>query len=125
AIVLHGREKLDEAGLADITDLAILENGEVRKAELSPQDCGVFGAPTQALRGGEVAENVEILTNVLQGKGTVAQQDVVALNASLALQVAGVIPVGEHVLGVAKAKEILASGTPWEKLQELVRFLQV
>ncbi|MGB5900942.1 MAG: anthranilate phosphoribosyltransferase, partial [Geitlerinemataceae cyanobacterium] len=120
AIVLHGREKLDEAGLADITDLAILENGEVRKAELSPQDCGVFGAPTQALRGGEVAENVEILTNVLQGKGTVAQQDVVALNASLALQVAGVIPVGEHVLGVAKAKEILASGTPWEKLQELV-----
>jgi anthranilate phosphoribosyltransferase len=124
AIVLHGREKLDEAGLADITDLAILENGEVRKAELNPQDCGVSGAPTEALRGGEVAENVEILTNVLQDKGTVAQQDAVALNASLALQVAGVIPVGEHALGVARAKEVLASGAPWEKLQELVRFLR-
>jgi anthranilate phosphoribosyltransferase len=123
AIVLHGREKLDEAGLADVTDLAILENGEVRTAELSPQECGVSGAPTEALRGGEVAENVEILTNVLQGKGTAAQRDAVALNASLALQVAGVVPVGEHALGVAKATEILASGTPWAKLQELVRFL--
>lgn len=123
AIVLHGREKLDEAGLADITDLAILDHGEVRKAELSPKDCGVSGAPTEALRGGEVAENVEILTNVLQGKGTAAQRDAVALNASLALQVAGVVPVGEHTLGVTKAKEILVSGAPWEKLQELVRFL--
>jgi anthranilate phosphoribosyltransferase len=31
--------------------------------------------------------------------------------------------VGEHTLGVTKAKEILVSGASWEKLQELVRFL--
>ncbi|HIK31023.1 MAG TPA: anthranilate phosphoribosyltransferase [Oscillatoriales cyanobacterium M59_W2019_021] len=124
AIVLHGRERLDEAGLADLTDLAILEKGAVRKAELSPQDCGVSSAPTAALKGGEVAENVEILTNVLQGKGTAAQRDAVALNAGLALQVAGVVPMEAHADGVAKAKEILASGAPWEKLQELVVFLK-
>ncbi|RMG09264.1 MAG: anthranilate phosphoribosyltransferase [Cyanobacteria bacterium J055] len=124
AIGLHGRERLDEAGLADLTDLAILEKGAVRKAELSPQDCGVSSAPTAALKGGEVAENVEILTNVLQGKGTAAQRDAVALNAGLALQVAGVVPMEAHADGVAKAKEILASGAPWEKLQELVVFLK-
>lgn len=124
AIVLHGREKLDEAGLADLSDFAILENGAVRTAELSPEDCGVSRAPTAALKGGEVAENLEILTNVLQGKGTEAQRDAVALNAALALQVAGVVPMEAHADGVAKAKEILASGAPWEKLQELVRFLK-
>lgn len=124
AIVLHGREKLDEAGLADLTDFAILEDGAVRTAELSPENCGVSSAPTATLKGGEVAENVEILTQVLQGKGTAAQRDVVALNAALALQVAGVVPMEAHADGVAKAKEILASGTPWEKLQELVVFLK-
>lgn len=124
AIVLHGREKLDEAGLADCTDLAILQNGQVQLSTLNPQELGLTQAPTSALRGGEIAENTEILRNVLQGKGTQAQQDVVALNASLAFQVAGLIPVGGHKDGIAKAKEVLKSGTAWDKLEQLVNFLQ-
>ena len=124
AIVLHGREKLDEGGLADLTDLAVLDEGKVTKTALNPEDCGLSSAPTEALRGGEVDRNVEILTNVLQGKGTAAQEDAVALNASLALQVAGAIALGEHRQGVERAKEILTSGAAWDKLQELVRFLQ-
>lgn len=124
AIVLHGREKLDEAGLADCTDLAILQNGQVQLSVLNPQELGLTQAPTSALRGGEIPENTEILRNVLQGKGTPAQQDVVALNASLAFQVAGLIPVGAHGDGIAKAKEVLKSGTAWDKLEQLVKFLQ-
>ena len=124
AIVLHGREKLDEAGLADCTDLAILQNGEVELAVLNPQELGLSKAPTSALRGGEVAENTEILRNVLQGKGTQAQQDAIALNTSLAFQVAGLVPVGAHGEGIAKAKEILNSGTAWDKLEQLVKFLK-
>ena len=124
AIVLHGREKLDEGGLADLTDLAVLGGGKVTQTALNPEDCGLSSAPTEALRGGEVDRNVEILTNVLQGKGTAAQEDAVALNASLALQVAGAIALGEHRQGVERAKEILTSGAAWDKLQELVRFLQ-
>ncbi len=124
AIVLHGREKLDEAGLAAPTDLAITSGGEVNLTTIDPQELGLNAAPTSALRGGEVAENQEIITNVLQGKGTQAQQDVVALNASLALQVAGVVPLQDHQQGIAKAKEILSSGAPWLKLEELVKFLR-
>nr|WP_204105784.1 hypothetical protein [Spirulina major] len=30
AIVLHGREKLDEAGLGDATDLAVVADGTMR-----------------------------------------------------------------------------------------------
>ncbi|VXD24828.1 anthranilate phosphoribosyltransferase [Planktothrix paucivesiculata] len=124
AIVLHGREKLDEAGLGDITDLAILSQGKVKTATLSPQDLGLTPAPLTALRGGEVQENSEILKNLLQGKGTQAQKDVVALNGSLALQVAGVVPMGDHQQGIHLAQEILQSGAAWSKLEELVKFLQ-
>jgi anthranilate phosphoribosyltransferase len=65
----------------------------------------------------------------LQGKGTAAQQDVVAINAALALKVGGIVadqpgdPVAVYRHGVALAKEILASGAAWQKLEELVAFL--
>ncbi|OIP71794.1 MAG: anthranilate phosphoribosyltransferase [Oscillatoriales cyanobacterium CG2_30_40_61] len=124
AIVLHGRERLDEAGLGDITDLAILSQEEVKTATLNPQELGLTPAPLTELKGGEVQENLQILKNLLQGKGTQAQKDVVALNGSLALQVGGVVPMGDHEQGIRLAQEILQSGAAWLKLQELVKFLQ-
>ena len=124
AIVLHGREKLDEAGLGDITDLAILNNGQVYLTTVDPQEVGVTPAPISAVKGGNVQENAVILKEVLQGKGTQAQQDIVALNASLALQVAGAVPLLNHGQGVTVAREILQSGSAWTKLEHLVEFLR-
>ncbi|HBB30675.1 MAG TPA: anthranilate phosphoribosyltransferase [Cyanobacteria bacterium UBA8803] len=123
AIAVYGREKLDEAGLADETDLALLSNGEVRLSVLNPQQLGLKPAPTEALRGGDVEENMAILRHVLQGKGTPAQQDVVALNASLALQVGGVVPLADHQAGIQLATEVMKSGAAWSKLEQLVKFL--
>jgi anthranilate phosphoribosyltransferase len=124
AIVLHGRERIDEASLGDLTDLAVLSDGKVQLTTINPQEVGVTPISINALKGGDVQENAEILKAVLQGKGTTAQQDAVALNASLALQVAGAIPLLDHAQGVSVAKEILKSGNSWEKLEQLVQFLQ-
>jgi anthranilate phosphoribosyltransferase len=127
AIVLHGRERLDEAGLGDKTDLAVVENGQVTSAVLDPQGLGLAAAPLSALRGGELEENTAILAAVLQGKGTQAQRDVVALNAALALKVGKKVQgssLNEALAeGIALAQDILASGVAWDKLQSLVRFL--
>ena len=123
AIVLHGREKLDEAGLSDITDLAILKDGQVCLTTVNPQEVNVKAADITSVKGGNVQENAVILKEVLQGKGTKPQQDIVALNAALALQVAGVVPWLNHDQGVTLAKEILQSGSPWTKLEQLIQFL--
>lgn len=123
AIVLHGREKLDEAGLGDITDLAILKDGQVSLTTVNPQEVNVTPAAINAIKGGNAQENAVILKEVLQGKGTQPQQDIVALNAALALQVAGVVPWLNHGQGVTLAKEILQSGSPWTKLEQLIQFL--
>ncbi|MDZ8092095.1 MAG: anthranilate phosphoribosyltransferase [Nostoc sp. DedQUE05] len=128
AIALHGRERLDEAGLADVTDLAVLQDKKVRSLTLNPQELGLGFAPTAALCGGDVQENAQILKAVLQGKGTQAQQDVVALNTALALQVGEAIDGETDVLagcvkGIALAKEILQSGAAWTKLEQLAEFL--
>ncbi|MBD1815020.1 anthranilate phosphoribosyltransferase [Microcoleus vaginatus DQ-U2] len=124
AVVVHGREKLDEAGLGDVTDLAVLSGGQVELSTLDPEKVGLTPSAIGSLKGGNVEENAEILRNVLQGKGTPAQMDVVALNASLALQVGGEIPLGSHEAGVSMAKEILLSGESWLKLQQLIEFLK-
>lgn len=126
AIILHSRECVDEACLADITDLAILANGEVTRAELNPAELGLNHASLGAIAGGDVQANADILKAVLQGKGTPAQQDVVALNAALALQVGEALSAdtNPYVAGVEQAKAILSSGAAWTKLEQLVAFLQ-
>jgi anthranilate phosphoribosyltransferase len=124
AIALHGREKLDEAGLGDLTDLTIINQGKIQPDTLNPQALGFKSAPLSELQGGNVDENATILRNVLQGKGTTAQQDAVALNAALALQVGELVPFGDYLQGVTIAQEIISSGTAWSKLEELVNFLK-
>ena len=124
AIALHGRERLDEAGLGDATDLMMLNQGKVTPGVVNPQALGLKPASLKELKGGEVEENAAILTNVLQGKGSKAQQDAVALNASLALQVGEVVAFGDHLQGVNVAREIINSGIAWSKLEELVIFLK-
>ena len=123
AIVVHGREKLDEAGLGDATDLTMVNHGQVTPGIVNPRTLGLKSAPLSELKGGEVETNATILRNVLQGQGTSAQLDAVALNASLALQVGEVVPFGDHLQGVTTAREIICSGTAWSKLEELVKFL--
>jgi anthranilate phosphoribosyltransferase len=117
AIVLHGRERLDEAGLGDLTDLAILTDGRVELTSLDPQELGLTSAPITALKGGA------ILTAILQGSGTAIQRDIVALNAGLALEVGGLVPIGAHQQAIAIAQTVLSSGKAWDKLMELVVFL--
>jgi anthranilate phosphoribosyltransferase len=122
AIVLHGRERLDECGLGDLTDLAVVCDRQIRTQVIDPKTLGLTAAPLSDLRGGTVSENAEILQAVLQGKGTLAQTQVVALNAALALFVGEA--VDDYQTGVEQSLEILKTGAAWDKLQALVKFLQ-
>ena len=128
AMVLHGREKLDEVGLGKETDVAVVENGSVTSKVLHPAAFGLESASLEALKGGELEKNTAILRDVLQGKGTQAQRDVVALNAALALKVGGVATGDTFESackdGLQKAQEIIQSGAAWEKLEQLVAFLK-
>ena len=126
AIVLHGREKLDEAGIGDLTDLAVLSNQTVRLTSVNPVELGIETAPLSAIAGGDVQHNAAILRSVLQGQGTQAQRDVVTLNAALALQVGDALPQTDnpYAKGVLLAKEILSSGAAWSKFEQLVQFLK-
>jgi anthranilate phosphoribosyltransferase len=121
AVVLHSREGMDEAGLGDLTDIAFLQGDRITLEAIEPQALGLSHAAISALKGGSVAENAEILRSLLQGKGTDAQTDCVALNSGIALRVAG--KAATWAEGVKLASEVINSGAAWLKLEQLVGFL--
>ena len=117
AVVVHGHGGLDEASLAGVNALRLVENGSVRADELDPEALGLQLAPIEALAGGDLSANRTILEAVLQGRGSQPQADVVALNAALVLWAAGrATSVAE---GLDQARQALASGQAWSALERL------
>jgi anthranilate phosphoribosyltransferase len=121
AIALYSREGLDEISLADKTDIAQVTAGHLQIGEVDPRAFGINPAGLDALRGGDVVHNAEILTQVLQGKGTQAQQDCVALNSAYAFYLSG--KCADPHAGFGLARDILQSGAGWDKLVALRNFL--
>lgn len=121
AIALHSREGLDEISLGDQTDIALLSGSEVQTAVIDPREFGIAPVGLEALKGGDVARNAEILTQVLQGKGTQAQRDCVALNSAYAFYLSG--KCADPHAGLLLAQDILRSGAGWDKLVALRNFL--
>jgi anthranilate phosphoribosyltransferase len=117
AVVVHGAGGLDEASLAGPSQVRLIEAGELRCDILDPIRLGLAQAPIEALAGGDVATNRTILEAVLQGRGSQAQQDVVALNAALVLWAAGVGASLEEGLQLAQAA--IDEGRAWAKLEQL------
>ena len=121
AVVVHGAGGLDEASLAGANAVRILEGGTLRADTLAPSDLGLQEAPLSALKGGELEENTTILRELLQGRGTTPQQQVVAFNTALVLWVAGL--ESDLRVGAQSALRALEQGLPWQRLESLRRGL--
>ena len=123
AVVVHGHGGLDEASLSGPSQLRLIEGGQVRSEMLIPEAVGLAAAPMQALVGGDLADNQAILEAVLQGRATVPQRDVVALNTALVLWASG---LAESVqVAVPRALEAMGSGAAWQRFEQLRSALDV
>ncbi|HVP85790.1 MAG TPA: anthranilate phosphoribosyltransferase [Rhizomicrobium sp.] len=88
AWIVHGGDGLDELTTTTHTDVAALENGAVEHHEVRPQDAGLAAATLAQLEGGTAQENAGAITRLLSGEHG-AFRDIVLLNASAALIIAG------------------------------------
>ena len=84
---------------------------------LTPQDFGVLPLEASQIAGGDnVDSSAKIFMNVIQNKGTQAQQEVVCANAGMAIATAlNLSPIE----GFEKAKESLLSGKAFKALTQL------
>ena len=112
--IVHALDGYDEISLTGNTK--IISNAS--ETMLSPSDLGLEQLEQSDLFGGDtVKEAAKIFKNIINGKGTDAQNNVVCANAGLAIATAKQI---SHLEGFELAKESLASGRAKTSLEKLI-----
>jgi anthranilate phosphoribosyltransferase len=122
AMVVFGRDGLDEISLEGPTLIGELKNGLVSEYEIHPRDFGLSAAPTSGFQVANADESKQIVLRVLSGEAGPAS-DIVCLNAGATLYVADLVP--DIAAGIAMAKAAIASGAARSTLDQFIAATQV
>ncbi|HET6588461.1 MAG TPA: anthranilate phosphoribosyltransferase [Oleiagrimonas sp.] len=117
ALVVYGRDGLDEVSLGGVTLVGELRNGKVREYEIEPEDFGLAMASSRNLRVDNADESKTMVLDVLAGKSGVAR-DIVVLNAGTALYAADV--AGSIDDGITLATQAIDSGAAEARMRDFV-----
>ncbi|MDO8905421.1 anthranilate phosphoribosyltransferase [Hydrogenophaga sp.] len=123
AVVVYGRDGMDEVSLGAATMVGELRNGEITEYEIHPEDFGVTMASNRALRVETPEDSRAMLIGVLENRDDPAFRaaaDIVALNAGVGLYAANV--VSDMKQGLELARKTLESGAALAKLEQLKAF---
>ncbi|MEO6277682.1 anthranilate phosphoribosyltransferase [Roseateles sp.] len=121
ALVVYGKDGMDEISLGATTLVGELRNGAVREYEIHPEDFGFAMASNRSLKVEGPEQSREMLIGVLDGKPGPAR-DIVLLNAGATLYAANVAPTLAD--GITHAREALDSGAARAKLDAFVQATQ-
>jgi len=121
ALVVYGRDGMDEISLGASTLVGELKNGQITEYELHPEDFGLPMASNRALRVDTPEQSLAVLRGVLDNQPGAAR-DIVTLNAGAALYAANV--AASIAEGVERARVAIESGAAKAKLAQFVAFSQ-
>jgi anthranilate phosphoribosyltransferase len=119
ALVVYGRDGMDEVSLGAATLVGELNHGEITEYDIHPEDFGLPMASNRSFKVETPDQSKAILASVLENERSPAR-DIVVFNAGAALYAANVASSIEN--GIAKAREAIESGAAKAKLQQLVQF---
>ena len=121
AMVVWGRDNMDEISLGAGTLVGELINGEIREYEIHPEDFGLAMVASRNLKVSNATESRQKILEALDDTpGPV--RDIVALNAGAALYAAGIsASIGD---GLIAAQAAIASGAARAKLAQFVSVTQ-
>jgi anthranilate phosphoribosyltransferase len=117
ALVVWGRDGMDEISLGAATLVGELRDGEVREYAIEPEDFGFTMASSRNLRVAHAHESKALLLEALDDTPGVAR-DIVLLNAGAALYAADL--AGSIQDGIDRARATVASGAARAKLDAFV-----
>ncbi len=118
AVVVYGRDGMDEVSLGASTLVGELKDGKVTEYEIHPEDFGMVMASNRALKVETAEDSKAMLMGVLDNQAG-APKDIVVLNAGVALYAANVAP--SMMEGIQLARTAIESGAAKAKLQALIK----
>ncbi|WP_341908673.1 anthranilate phosphoribosyltransferase [Polaromonas sp. YR568] len=121
ALVVYGKDGMDEVSLGAATVVGELKNGELSEYEIHPEDFRMPMASSRALRVETPEQSRAMLLGVLDNQPG-APRDIVILNAGAALYAADV--ADSIQAGIDLARAALASGAAKARLQQLIATTQ-
>jgi anthranilate phosphoribosyltransferase len=121
AVVVYGRDGMDEISLGAATLVGELKNGQITEYEIHPEDFGLTMASNRALRVDTPEQSMAMLRGVLDNESGAAR-DIVMINAGAALYAANV--ASSMADGLARARVAIESGAAKAKLAQFVAFGQ-
>ncbi len=116
AMVVHGAPGMDEISPSGHTRVAELSEDGIREYEITPGQLGADESFLEGIRGGEPAENADIILRVLDDEPG-APRNVTVLNAAAAIYVSGRVDSLRESADVAV--ESIRSGAARETLERL------
>ena len=121
ALVVYGRDGMDEVSLGAATMVGELRDGRVTEYEIHPEDFGLAMTSNRVLKVETPEQSRTMLLGVLDNQPGAAR-DIVAFNAGVALYAANV--AGDIRNGIERAREAIASGAAKARLDRFVALSQ-
>ncbi len=119
ALVVWGRDGMDEVSLGAATAVGELKDGKVTEYDIHPEDFGLSMISNRGLRVADSTESKDMVLEALDNKeGT--PREIVMLNAGAGLYAAN--RVDSIAEGIKLARETIASGAARAKLDEFVAY---
>ncbi|WP_396431295.1 anthranilate phosphoribosyltransferase [Limnohabitans sp.] len=119
AVVVYGRDGMDEISLGAATLVGELKNGQITEYEIHPEDFGLPMASNRTLKVDTPEQSMAMLRGVLDNEPGAAR-DIVMINAGAALYAANV--ASSMADGLARARIAIESGAAKSKLAQFVEF---
>ncbi len=118
ALVVYGKDKLDEISASAPTTVCELREGYYRTFEITPEEFGLVRGKKEDIVGGTPAENAQITRDILSGKEQGTRRTIVLLNAGAALFAAG--KAKDIQEGIALAAEKIDTGAAAKTLENVI-----
>lgn len=119
ALVVHGRDGMDEISVTSPTLVAEVGDGGVEEYDVSPEDVGLSRHPMDSLLGDDAHTNASVMKRVISGEEDGAARDIILFNAGATVYVAGL--AGSLKEGVALAARSIDGGAAGRVLEDFVR----
>ncbi|SMC59296.1 anthranilate phosphoribosyltransferase [Polynucleobacter kasalickyi] len=121
AMVVYGKDGLDEISLGASTLVGELRDGQIIEYEIHPEDFGIGMTSSRAFKVDNALESKNIILSVLDGQPGPAL-DIVVLNSGAALYASDLVASISD--GIVLARSTIASGAAKAKMLEFVKTTQ-